>query len=348
MNVRVIGAGVAGLACALELAEAGVTVEVVDKSPRLGEGACSWFAGGMLAPWCESESAEPLITTMGAAALAWWKHRVPSLKTSGTLVVTQGRDAAEVGRFIRRTSNVRQLDANEIAELEPDLAERFQTGLFYEQEAHLDPRQAVHDLKAAAMALGVTFRFGEDGTALSANSDRTIDCRGLAARDTLTDLRGVKGEMLLVRTREIQLSRPVRLLHPRIPLYIVPRGDGLFMVGATMIESDDRRRISARSMIELLQSAYALHPAFAEAEVVEIGTDVRPAFPDNLPRIRERGTTVYVNGLYRHGFLLAPTLAQWTKNLLLQRTYYPEVMDEHSMQRQAHHDHRTKPSRSAP
>tara|TARA_R110000868_G_scaffold387306_1_gene655873 strand:- start:124 stop:450 length:327 start_codon:yes stop_codon:yes gene_type:complete len=105
------------------------------------------------------------------------------------------------------------------------------------------------------------------------------------------------------------------------------------MVGATMIESNDRKRITARSMIELLQGAYALHPILAEAEVVELGCDVRPAFADNLPRIRRRGNTVYVNGFYRHGFLLAPGIAEWTREVVMNNAHYPEVMDEHSLQR---------------
>src|SRR5690606_23618949 len=132
--------------------------------------------------------------------------------------------------------------------------------------------------------------------------------RGLAARDTLPELRGVKGEMALLRSSEIRLSRPIRLLHPRFPLYVVPRADGLFMLGATQIESDDRRR-SVRSALELLSAAYALHPAFGEAELVEIGVDARPAFPDNQPRLQRQGDTIHVNGLFRHGFLLAPALA---------------------------------------
>ena len=102
----------------------------------------------------------------------------------------------------------------------------------------------------------------------------------------------------------------MRLLHPRIPLYIVPRGDGVFMLGATMIEASERGRITARSLLELLSAAYALHPAFGEAEILEIGVDARPAFPDNLPRIRRQGDDILVNGLYRHGFLLAPAMAR--------------------------------------
>ena len=78
--------------------------------------------------------------------------------------------------------------------------------------------------------------------------------------------------MLLLQLQELHLSRPVRLLHPRLPVYVVPRGAGLFMVGATMLESDDDARISARSMLELLSAAYALHPAFGEAHILEIGT----------------------------------------------------------------------------
>ena len=154
-----------------------------------------------------------------------------------------------------------------------------------------------------------------------------LDCRGLAARDALSDLRGVKGEMLVLRCPDVALSRSVRLLHPRIPLYVVPRGDGVYMLGATMIEAGERGRITARSLLEMLSAAWALHPAFGEAEVLEIGVDARPAFRDNLPRIRRRGRRIYVNGLYRHGFLLAPALARMAADLVI-RGQRPEVMDE--------------------
>ena len=99
--------------------------------------------------------------------------------------------------------------------------------------------------------------------------------------------------------------------------HVVPRGDGVYMLGATMIETADRGRITARSMLELLSGAYALNPTFGEAEVLEIGVDVRPAFPDNLPKVRAKGLTVYANGLYRHGFLLAPALAKAVADLVI-------------------------------
>lgn len=328
MRVSVIGAGIAGLTSALALAERGCTVEVVDRGAGLGAAACSRLAGGMLAPWCERESAEELVVQLGQEALDYWPRQHRGTVRRGSLVVAPRRDLAELERFSRRTRHFRRLDAQAVAELEPDLAGRFTAGLFFPDEAHLDPRSAMASLAARLAELGVSIRFGVDGTDHPVDADRIVDCRGLAARDRLPDLRGVKGEMLLIRCPDVTLVRPVRLLHPRFPLYIVPRAEHLFMVGATMIESDERTRVTVRSMVELLNSAYALHPAFAEAEIVEIGCDVRPAFPDNLPRIRRQGRSVFVNGLYRHGFLLSPALARRVADMVLDGTCYPEVMDE--------------------
>ena len=332
MRVTVIGAGVAGLTTALALAKQGARVGVLEQSPALGMNACSWFAGGMLAPWCEGPGAHELVTRLGCEALDYWPATVPSTVVAGSLVLSQQRDGSELDRFARQASRYESLDADGVARLEPDLAGRFRRGLFFPGEAHLDPRAVLPALADTLARHGVAIQLGV-GDAYAGAGDAVVDCRGLAARDRLPGLRGVKGEMLLIHTREITLSRPVRLLHPRFPLYVIPRGNGLFMVGATTIESDERRRVSARSVVELLNAAYALHPAFAEAEIVEIGCDARPAFPDNLPRIVRRGGTVFVNGLYRHGFLLSPAMARMAADVVLNGALFPEVMDEDHVER---------------
>src|SRR6266702_6518964 len=252
MQVRVIGAGVAGLACALELAERGAAVEVLDRGEALGSSSCSWYAGGMLAPWCELESAEPLIARLGDESLAWWRHRFAGTALNGSLVVAHARDARDLVQFGRRTERFEWLDGEAIAALEPDLGGRFNKALYFREEGHLDPRDALVALAHRLGDLGVPIRFGV-GAAVEQLMARVpggrtccvIDCTGLAARGVLKDLRGVKGEMLLLRLRDISLSRPVRVLHPRLPLYVVPRGSGIFMVGATMIESDELTRITA-------------------------------------------------------------------------------------------------------
>ncbi|MDE2051395.1 MAG: glycine oxidase ThiO [Gammaproteobacteria bacterium] len=340
MRAIVLGAGVAGLTCAVELAERGVAVEVLERGERLGAGCCSWYAGGMLAPWCERESAEPLVATLGLESLAWWPARFPGTRLRGSLVVAHGRDTGELRQFARRTERYEWLDAGRIAALEPDLAGRFSQALYFPEEGHLDPRAALDALAGRLTALGGTIRFAAGANdcrevTLSAETagNAVIDCRGLEARDVLHDLRGVKGEMLVVELPDVSLSRPVRVLHPRVPVYIVPRGDGHYMIGATMIESDQPTRITARSLLELLGAAYALHPAFGEAQIVEIGTGVRPAFPDNLPRVSRIGGRLYVNGLYRHGFLLAPALARQAAGQVLAAGHCLEVMNADSRQR---------------
>lgn len=316
----VIGAGVAGLAVATELVARGAKVQIFDPSGPPGPHGCSWWAGGMLAPWCEYENAEEPVLRLGQEAISWWAQHTEVIHR-GTLVVANRRDLPDLRRFSRRTEGFREV-STEITDLEPEL-HGFSNGLFFEQEAHLDPRKALMDLHKGLKDKGVPFHKRLAPPQLT----HAIDCRGLHARETLHDLRGVKGEMLVIRCPDVTLTRPVRLLHPRMPLYIVPRGDGIYMLGATMIESEDSSRITARSMLELLSAAYALNPAFGEAEVLEIGVDLRPAFPDNLPCIRRLGHTIYANGLYRHGYLLAPALARGVADLALHNTH-SEMVDE--------------------
>lgn len=310
MRATVIGAGVAGLTTALALAERGVAVEVVERNAGLGPGSCSWHAGGMLAPWCERASTEAIVGRLGVQSIAWWRERFPGVVSQGTLVVAPTRDQAELNRFAQRTERYQWLDEVGIAALEPDLAGRFRKGLFFPDEAHLDPRLALAALVERLRSRGVATRFDTDVLPDAAAGDLVFDCRGLDGRTDMPALRGVRGEMAVIRSRSFALSRPVRLLHPRLPLYVVPRGEGIFMLGATMLESEARGAVSVRSMLELLGAAFALHPALGEAEIVEFGADLRPAFPDNLPRVERAGRVIRVNGLFRHGFLLAPVLAQ--------------------------------------
>lgn len=302
-RLLISGAGVAGLCAAVELTERGVPVAVSDAAPdpRLQPPvAASWLAGGMLAPWCEGESAPEPVVAMGERALEWWSRHVP-VTHGGTLVVAPSRDRAELDRFAAMTRNHRWLNADEIAALEPDLAGRFTRALFFAQEAHLDPSTALLTLIAWLENAGVPLLWNTPAAG-------AIDCRGLAAN--LPDLRPVRGEMIELATDEIRLNRPVRLLHPRTPIYIVPREPGRFMVGATMVENDHAGAITLRAAVELMSAAFALHPAFAESRLIRSATGLRPAFPDNIPAIRRDGARIHINGMYRHGYLCAPALAE--------------------------------------
>lgn len=301
MMFSVLGAGVAGLCAATALAERGARVEVIDPDPD--PTGASHYAGGMLAPFCEGEAAPEVVVTTGQSAREWWAARVPDVVQAGTLVVAPPRDRAELDRFARATRGHSWVDPGS---LEPDLAGRFARALHFADEAHLDPRAACKALIARLTDMGTELFFGTGAHPRG----QIVDCRGLAAKDLLPELRAVRGEMLMLHTDEVTLARPVRLLHPRFPCYIVPRGQGRFMVGATMVESDDAGPITARATMELLSAAYALHPAFAEASLIETGAGLRPSLPDNVPSVQFRADRIFVNGLYRHGFLMAPALAE--------------------------------------
>jgi glycine oxidase len=322
--VIIIGAGIAGAWQALLFAQAGHDVTLHEKSDAAMMRSTSHWAGGMLAPGCESEVSEPIISRLGLRSLDLWREALPDTPFNGSLVVAHARDRNDYERFARLTSGHRRLDAAELAALEPSLEGRFRDALFFTREGHVEPRRVLPKLHEKIVAAGGTIRFDSEVEADELDGI-VIDCRGLAAREAQPELRGVKGEMILVETCEVQLARPVRLIHPRWPLYVIPRENNLFMLGATSIEAEDTG-VSVRSALELLGAAYAVHPAFAEARIVEFGSGLRPAFPDNLPRIAIEGERISVNGLYRHGFLIAPALAELTLNYVARGQIDNEVM----------------------
>jgi glycine oxidase len=322
--VSVIGAGIAGAWQALLFAQAGHEVTLHERSDAAMTQSTSYWAGGMLAPYCEAEASEPVIVRLGIRSLELWREHFPQTPFNGSLVVAHPRDRADFERFARRTTCYRRLDAHAVTELEPSLEGRFCDGLFYADEGHVEPRRVLPELHACFTAAGGTIQFASEANPEDLDGI-VIDCRGLSAREAQPALRGVKGEIILIETDEVELSRPVRLIHPRWPLYVIPRGGNRFMLGATSIESEDNG-VSVRSALELLGAAYAVHPAFAEARIVEFGSGLRPAFPDNLPRIAIDNQKIAVNGLYRHGFLLAPALAEMTLGYVQRGVIDNEVM----------------------
>ncbi|MEJ2434828.1 MAG: FAD-dependent oxidoreductase [Pseudolabrys sp.] len=274
----------------LLFAKAGRQVALYERDqPSMTQSTGHW-AGGMLAPHCESEAAEPLITRLGLRSLELWREALPDTPFNGSLVVAHGRDRADFERFARLASGHRRIGAEEIAALEPALAGRFSEALFFPGEGHVEPRRVIPALHDKLRAAGVPIAFGQAAAPRELDG-LVVDCRGIAARETSPTLRGVKGEIIVIETSEIALARPVRLIHPRWSLYIVPRADNRFLIGA-----------------------------------VEFGAALRPAFPDNLPRITVDNSGISVNGLYRHGFLLAPAIAEITVAHVLGTRSDPEVV----------------------
>ena len=328
-RITVAGAGVLGLWQALTLARAGHRVRLIDQSAKPFQLAASIHAGAMLSPGCEGESAPAIVSELGRRGLAMWRASFAGVISNGSLVVAASRDLPDLTRFEKLTHGWQKLRTQDIGALEPGLSDRFPAALFFSDEGHVITPDALTALLSDVYEAGVDVKWNE-----RLSNDHTdgliVDCRGLGARDDLPTLRGVRGERVLVRARDVSLSRPVRLLHPRHPLYVVPWADGRFLIGATMIESEDAGPVTVRSALELLGAAYTLDPAFGEAEILEMAVGVRPAFPDNVPRVivKEDGRHLFVNGAYRHGYLLAPVLAEAVAGFVREGANHPLLVRE--------------------
>ena len=321
----ILGAGLMGRLLALALARAGHRVQVFEAGGPEAEGAAARVAAAMLAPLAESAITETSVVQMGQHGLRRWPELIAQLdapvffQQNGTLILWHRQDAAEATRFGHQLTATRlalpslpapqPLDAAAIAHLEPSIGSRFAQGLYLPGEGQLDNRQLLAALLLQLQKFGVDLHWHSPREPQDCQADWVFDCRGLGARSQWPGLRAVRGEVLRLHAPGVKLRRPVRLVHPRYPLYIAPKENNVFVVGATEIESDDLSPISVRSSLELLSAAYSVHPGFGEARILESSTQCRPTLPNNLPAIRQLSARVLqINGLYRHGFLIAPAL----------------------------------------
>ncbi|MBS0392517.1 MAG: glycine oxidase ThiO [Proteobacteria bacterium] len=339
--ITILGGGLMGRLLAVALARQGHRVEVHEAGGRDGASSAAHVAAAMVAPLAESIVAEPGVVRMGQHSLARWPELLAQLvqpvyfQHNGTLIIWHRQDAPEAARLrqkfeqtqgaVSQLPHMQALDAAALAEREPALAGRFGQGLYLPGEGQLDNRQLLDALAATMDALGVAVhwhsaRAPEDFAPGSAGQpDWLLDCRGLGARADWQGLRGVRGEVVRLHAPDVTLQRPTRLVHPRYSIYLAPKENHHFVIGATEIESEDLSPASVRSTLELLSAAYAVHPGFAEARITELTTQCRPTLPDNLPAIRvPRDRVLQVNGLYRHGFMIAPAMLDVVMQLLVE------------------------------
>jgi glycine oxidase len=353
-SIGVAGAGLAGRLLAFALMRQGWQITLFDSDQRAGDQSCALVAAGMLAPYAELETAEPLVFGLGQRSLELWPQWLAELadpvffQQTGTLLVAHRQDRVEMERFISRlqaklgdSAAVESLEATRLAELEPELAGRFQRGVLFPTEGQLSPTEFLPAVEKTLLQGSVSWQENTPVESLSPGKlvasgktwhfDWVADTRGLGAKAAIPQLRGVRGEIITVQALEVHLQRLIRLMHPRYAIYICPRPDQHFVIGATSIESEDRSPISVQSLLELLSAAYTVHSGFAEARLIKTATQLRPALPDHLPRIFYRPGLLRLNGLYRHGYLQGPAVVEDAVQLLEQGTNamrFPELLRE--------------------
>lgn len=345
-NIIVIGAGLVGRLTALSLINQGHQVTLVDKDNKQGHQSAAYAAAGLLTPLGEAMRAEANIVEMGFLSLKLWPKLLAQLdgytyfQQAGALMVSHEQDQGDyqrLVRFIKRhypQHELQQLNRQQLTTLEPELGRSFNQGVLLPEEGQIGNRKLLIALQQqleksaliwlenapviaieqqAAQCL-VSCKVADEIQLLAC--DLAIDCRGAGARKSeskasaapLNDLRGVRGELFQLFAPDVHLTRPIRLMHPRYQLYIAPKTKGFYVVGATEIESEDCTPMTVRSSMELLSAAYSVHSGFAEANIRQHITQLRPAFSDNQPKIMAQKRLIQVNGLFRHGYLIAPVV----------------------------------------
>jgi glycine oxidase len=340
MKIGIAGAGLLGRLLAFQLARAGHAVTVFDPatSPD-ARVAAGWTAAGMLSPMAELETANLVVFEQGMRSLELWPRIVAQLadaapdhpvmlKQLGSLLLAHKGDDGVAKRMIdllaHKTPNEYAKHAPQplshiaLRGIDPAIHTSGSAWLL-PIEGQIDTVQAMTAMTAAATSLGVTWHWNESVTSLQQGAIKTakqdfkfdwvFDVRGTGARPDLS-VRGVRGEIFWLHAPSVELQRPIRLLHPRHRVYLVPRSGNRIVVGASEIESEDRSPISLRSTVELLAAAHSVIPELAEARIIHSETNLRPALPDNLPLMEISDGITRINGLFRHGWLIAPALTE--------------------------------------
>lgn len=333
-TIGIAGAGLLGRLLAWQLGRAGHAVTVFDPAPQAqpqfdGHGAAGFSAAGMLSPIAELDHAGPEVARLGLRSILRWQAIVsllpgpPFFAQRGSLLLAHRADLGAAQRVLSRLAGQpvaglaapQAVNAAQLADLEPALHGPAHAW-WLPGEAQIDAPAVLQALHQAAgpvrwcwgrtvdqVAPGRLHLQGEGWQGF----DLVFDVRGVGSRPEMP-VRGVRGETVWLHAPGLGLSRPVRLMHPRHPVYIVPRPGEHVILGASEIESEDRSPVSLRSAVELMSAAHSVLPALAEARIVRLDRNLRPALPDHLPRLESSHGLVRINGLFRHGWLLAPAL----------------------------------------
>jgi glycine oxidase len=326
MHIAIAGVGLVGRVLALNLLKRGHTLTLFDEDTAYGDASAGFTAAGMLALFAELETAESSIFERGKRSIYLWPSLLAQIGISdayqlkGSIITAHPQDLSELDHFIQtlqskvpEASTIKTLNREEIMALEPDL-EQHNKAFYIPYEGQVDAQRF---MKATSDFLlhhtDVTWNQEtkiEDVKALVKEYDWVFDARGLGAQKDFENLRGVRGEVFWLEAPEVKITRPTRMLHPRYKIYIVPRPNNRYIIGATEIESEDKSPMSVRSSLELLSAVYSMHSGFSEARIIKCATNCRPTLKDNLPKIIHEEKLTRINGLYRHGYLLAPAVVE--------------------------------------
>ena len=344
-DVAVVGGGVIGLSVAWRAAERGLRVIVLERD-QPGGGA-SWVAAGMIAPISEARPKEQSLLALSLESARLYPGFVADLRDAsgrdpgylgcGTLAAARDRDEAEAleRELEMRLSlglSVRRLRPSEARRLEPGLAPAVRLALDVPDDHVIDPHALTGALEEALRRAGGVLRS-------RCEVAEVVVCDGRVGGVRLASGESVAADQVLVAAGVWSASLPGIAPHARVPLrpvkgqtlrmhdpsgpgllthvlrmspgYVVPRGDGRYVLGATMEERGFDTTVTAGAIFEQLRDAIELVPGISEWVIDGLVAGLRPGTPDNAPVLGPGAVQglQWATGHYRHGILLAPITA---------------------------------------
>ncbi|MBK2124974.1 FAD-dependent oxidoreductase [Fangia hongkongensis] len=344
MKIAIIGSGLVGRVMGLTLLTEinNISLDFYEKSNDFnGNTSCGHAAAGMVAPICELIENNIDLYHLGQKSIPIWscfnqllQEKIFSL--SKTWVLAHQYDKNEFNAFKQKIYGFdinhtllkeKELCREEIDKnafnynllnhyIEVDGEGYVDTDLFFKQScdffAMAKEKVRIYTNRDICSA---------EINTLKQQYDWVIDTRGMGAKENLPNLYGIRGEALLIHAPNVHIQNVIRLCHPRYPLYIVPRKNHHYYIGASIIQNDDYSDISLKSMMDLLSALSVISHQFLEARVVKTYAQVRPTFNTGMPKSIIHDNIISINGFYRHGYLLSPVLCkQVITNHILEKT----------------------------
>jgi glycine oxidase len=348
-KVAIIGSGVMGRVLAITLAKTypELQIDIYDKSSSYKH-SCSYCAGGMLSPLSELITCEKHAYEIGHNSYELWSSLNSFInrylntsnvfvKEASTYVIAHNQDRYELDFAIRNIDlRINKLSKTSYQKAREDFKICDKQNIS-SKELGICLSNSISDnvikLNEALVNVPEFFKLSEQffkgyeniktlelskedfyANELDEDYQQIFDCTGFP-NNQLNNLYGSRGEALVVKAANIKLNSVIRLLHPRHYIYLIPRRNDIFYIGATSIESQDYSEISVQGVLELLSSLMIIDKRFSEARIIKTLTNVRPVSNDDMPILKSVGKVIYLNGLSRHGYLFAPALA----NKVIQR-----------------------------
>lgn len=346
-NYIIIGAGVAGCAIALELANQGARIQLVDQG-GLGQES-SWAGGGILyplLPWDYAEAVNHLVQRSIALFPAWAKelHSAsgidPEYRRCGMLVLPPFSTAKAHAWCDTHATRLEMAGTWKII---PELAAD-EEALWLPDVAQARNPRLLKALRRRLELLGVQINehtevtgWQSDGTVITGvqsnhgmlQAEQYIVTSGAWSRQLLgqhalnLDIRPILGQMLLFKTAPGTL----RSIILKNGIYLIPRLDGHILAGSTLEDVGFDKATTEEAKAMLYAQATGILPLLKQARLVRHWAGLRPGSPDNIPTIDRHPQldNLYINsGHFRYGVTMAPASAEIMANLILGR---PQAMD---------------------